>query len=133
MEYGKIEKKAERWNWVPTLQKNRYVVVNKDTGEIVNDANGYGYKNEEKCWSWIRMMQRQVGIDIKSTSEPKSKGISVVRFYDRYIGIIQVVEKYVPDLYQMACDYSRQRGNTFHFLKRQIEERYPDLKGKYDE
>jgi hypothetical protein len=31
----------------------------------------------------------------------------------------------------MACDYTRQRGNTFHFLKRQIEQRYPKLKEQY--
>ena len=56
----------------------------------------------------------------------------MVEFTDPYIGTVRVTESVVGDLYQMACDYTRQRGNTFHFLKRQIEERYPELKGKYD-
>jgi hypothetical protein len=57
----------------------------------------------------------------------------VVEFHDPYVGTVRIAEKHVPDLYQMACDYTRQRGNTFHFLKRQIEEQYPDLKGKCNE
>lgn len=57
----------------------------------------------------------------------------MVEFTDPYIGTVRVTESVVGDLYQMACDFTRQRGNTFHFLKRQIEERYPELKGRYDE
>lgn len=57
----------------------------------------------------------------------------MVEFTDPYIGTVRVTESVVGDLYQMACDYTRQRGNTFHFLKRQIEERYPELKEKYSE
>ena len=82
----------------------------------------------------------------------------MVEFTDPYIGTVRVTESVVGDLYQMACDYTRQRGNTlhfmrpfsrsamlkrvwhcsrlikwFHFLKRQIEERYPELKEKYKE
>lgn len=57
----------------------------------------------------------------------------MVEFTDPYIGTVRVTESVVGDLYQMACDFTRQRGNTFHFLKRQIEERYPELKGRYDD
>ena len=60
----KLESHMERMDWVPQRQGLRYVVVNRETGEVVNDANGYGYKTEEKCWSFIRMMQKQVGIDV---------------------------------------------------------------------
>lgn len=58
-----IDKHDDRWDWVPQRQGLRFVVVNEQTGEIVNDANGYGYKTEQKCRAWIRMMQLQVGID----------------------------------------------------------------------
>ena len=57
----------------------------------------------------------------------------MVEFTDPYIGTVRVTESVVGDLYQMACDFTRQRGNTLHFLKRQIEERYPELKGRYDD
>ena len=51
-----------RKNWIAELNNGRYIVVDKTTGTIVNDAQGYGFKNESKCWNWIRNQQRQVGI-----------------------------------------------------------------------
>lgn len=60
----KIEKHAERWNWIPSRRGLRYMVVDKETGEIVNDCNGYGFKTQDKCVAWIRFMQQQVGIDV---------------------------------------------------------------------
>ncbi len=57
----------------------------------------------------------------------------VVEFSDPYVGIVRIAEQHVKDLYQMACDYTSQRGNTFHFLKRQIEERYPKVKEQMGE
>ena len=59
----KLESQMERMDWVPQRHGLRFVVVNRETGEVVNDANGYGYKTEAKCWSFIRMMQKQVGIE----------------------------------------------------------------------
>ena len=60
----KLESQMERMDWVPQRQGTRFVVVNRETGDVVNDANGYGYKTEEKCRSFIRMMQKQVGIEV---------------------------------------------------------------------
>ena len=51
-----------RKNWIAELNNGRYIVVDKTTGTIVNDAQGYGFKNESKCRNWIRNQQRQVGI-----------------------------------------------------------------------
>ena len=51
-----------RKNWIAELNNGRYIVVDKTTGIIINDAQGYGFKNESKCWNWIRNQQRQVGI-----------------------------------------------------------------------
>ena len=53
-----------RKNWIAELNNGRYIVVDKTTGIIINDAQGYGFKNESKCWNWIRNMQRQVGIEL---------------------------------------------------------------------
>ena len=53
-----------RKNWIAELNNGRYIVVDKTTGTIINDAQGYGFKNESKCWNWIRNQQRQVGINI---------------------------------------------------------------------
>ena len=45
-------------NWIPQFINGKYIVVDNTTGTI----QGYGFKNESKCWNWIRNQQRQVGI-----------------------------------------------------------------------
>jgi len=54
-----------RENWIPVLYGDKYYVVDKITNKIMFDAQGYGMKTEEKCWNWIKNMQRQVGIVIE--------------------------------------------------------------------
>jgi len=65
----KLESQMERLYWEPRRRGMRYVVVNSETGDVVNDAGGYGYKTEAKCWSFIRMMQKQVGIEVDATMQ----------------------------------------------------------------
>ena len=57
-----MEEKKNRKNWIAVQNNGRYIVVDKTTGTIINDAQGYGFKKESKCWNWIRNQQRQVGI-----------------------------------------------------------------------
>lgn len=49
---------------------------------------------------------------------------------------IEINDEYIGELYIMVCDYTKNRGNTFHFIKRSIEERWPEIaerhKPKYD-
>lgn len=59
-----------RKKWIAELNNGRYIVVDKATGTIINDAQGYGFKNESKCWNWIRNQQRQVGINIDMSTAP---------------------------------------------------------------
>jgi hypothetical protein len=59
-----MEEKLNRKNWIAVQNNGRYIVVDKMTGTIVYDAQGYGFRNESKCWNWIRYMQRQVGIEL---------------------------------------------------------------------
>ena len=62
----------KRENWIAVQNDGRYIVVDKTTGTIINDAQGYGFKNESKCWNWIRNQQRQVGIVF---SEPTTNAL----------------------------------------------------------
>ena len=59
-----MEEKLNRKNWIAVQNNGRYIVVDKITGTIIYDAQGYGFMNESKCWNWIRSMQRQVGIEL---------------------------------------------------------------------
>jgi len=58
----KMEEMQNRENWIAVMSNGRYIVVDKTTGITIYDAQGYGFKNESKCWNWIRNQQRQVGI-----------------------------------------------------------------------
>ena len=59
-----MQEKLNRENWIPQFINGKHIVVDKTTGTIINDAQGYGFKNESRCWNWIRNQQRQVGINI---------------------------------------------------------------------
>ena len=67
-----MEEKQNRENFIAVMNNGRYIVVDKTTGTIINDAQGYGFKNESKCWNWIRNQQRQVGIVF---SEPTTNAL----------------------------------------------------------
>ena len=69
----------ERAYWIPKRCGLRFVVVNQK-GEVVNDANGYGYKTEAKCLAWIKMMQEQVGIDTTQGISPSQGTQPDIRF-----------------------------------------------------
>ena len=58
----KLERQMERFDWVPQQRGLRFIVINKETGEVVNDCNGYGFKSCAAADKWIGYMQQQVGI-----------------------------------------------------------------------
>ena len=59
-----MEEMQNRESWIGVMSSDRYIVVDKTTGITIYDAQGYGFRNESKCWNWIRNMQRQVGIEL---------------------------------------------------------------------
>lgn len=65
-----MQEKLNRENWIPQSINGKHIVVDKTTGTIINDAQGYGFNNESKCWNWIRNQQRQVGINIDMPTPP---------------------------------------------------------------
>lgn len=64
-----MEEKKNRKNWIAVQNNGRYIVVDKMTETIIYDAQGYGFRNESKCWNWIRNQQRQVGILFSETTQ----------------------------------------------------------------
>ena len=41
--------------FVSRVQETRFVIINEETGEILDDAQGYGYKSPQaayRCWSY---------------------------------------------------------------------------------
>jgi hypothetical protein len=56
------QEKAEKRNisvvkseYLSSYSDERYIIVDPETGEILDDAQGYGYKSKRKayaCWTW---------------------------------------------------------------------------------
>ena len=65
----------DRGNWIPQKVNGIIVVIDKLTNCVIYTNQEFGFKTEEKCWNWIRNMQKQVGINISEperTSTPTS-------------------------------------------------------------
>ncbi len=48
--------------------ETRYVIVNQETGEIMDDARGYGYKSKQNayaCYGYKRKMGKRKGQNSK--------------------------------------------------------------------
>lgn len=69
----KLERQMERFDWIPQQRGMRFIVVNKETGEVVNDCNGYGFKSSAAAGKWIEYMQQQVGIIKDQRHDPNIK------------------------------------------------------------
>ena len=61
-----MEEKQNRENFIAVMNNGMYIVVDKTTGTIINDVQGYGFKNESICWNWIHN-QQQGGIETTPT------------------------------------------------------------------
>ena len=48
-----------RYETTQDKKEKRYVVINKETGEILSDAQGYGYKSIPKAYSAYMYMLQQ--------------------------------------------------------------------------
>ena len=46
---------------------------------------------------------------------------------------VKIAERDVPDIYRMLRDFRRERGNTFVYLKMELEKMYPKLKKQYED
>lgn len=69
----KLERQMERFDWVPQQRGLRFIVVNKESGEVVNDCSGYGFKSSAAAEKWIEYMQQQVGIIKNQRHDPNIK------------------------------------------------------------
>ena len=70
---------------------NRYVIVDKETNQVLDDANGYGYKNKEnahRCWAY------------KSRSQEDRNKIN--KKYEAVIKWIDKNKKIIDELDNMA-------------------------------
>ena len=48
----------DRENWIPQNLNGKIVVIDKLTCCVIYTNQEFGFTTEEKCWNWIRNMQK---------------------------------------------------------------------------
>lgn len=66
--------KVIRSELLSTEQESRYIVVNQETGEIVDNAQGYGYKTRQKAYAAYSYKTRD-----KSKDQERKKRETYIR------------------------------------------------------
>ena len=93
MEEYKIYKSTE----LSKPYDDRYIVVSTETGEIVDDAQGYGYKSPQKAWAAFQWKLRNGN---PTAAENK---IAITRWLDKH-------PEFVDTLTEVALDIGKGRG-----------------------
>ena len=75
---------------------NRYAIINTDTGEIVDDCNGYGYTSPKKAWRayWYKNRNEE---EKKKIYESEKKFIE--RFNTKQFGIFNEFYDIIKNVY----------------------------------
>ena len=63
--------KAVESSSLSTFYKKRYVIVDEDTGEILDDAQGYGYKSPQKAHAAFAYKNRDKSRDKEKAAKKK--------------------------------------------------------------
>jgi hypothetical protein len=80
-----------------TPNNNRYIVISTVTGEIVDDAQGYGYKSPQKAWAAFQWKLRN------GNPTSAEKNIAITRWLDKH-------PSFVDTLNDVALDIGKGRG-----------------------
>ncbi|MBR0204485.1 MAG: hypothetical protein IJQ56_08985 [Synergistaceae bacterium] len=75
----------------------RYVVVDKDTGEVLDDAQGYGYRSVQKAYAAYGYKTR----DKSKDAEKRAKKRSILKWLKEHKGFNQLMEDVAFDC--MKC------------------------------
>ena len=54
-----------------TYYDKRYIIVNKDTGEVIDTAQGYGYKSKQKAYAAFAYKNRDKSKDAEKANKKK--------------------------------------------------------------
>lgn len=93
MEEYKVYKSTE----LSKPYEDRYIVVKTETNEIVDDAQGYGYKSPQKAWAAFQWKLRN------GNPTSAEKNIAITRWLDKH-------PSFVDTLNDVAMDIGKGRG-----------------------
>lgn len=85
--------KYEPWNNCPAYDTTefRYRIVSSETGEVLDDAQGYGYKTAQKAYAAYAYKKRDRAKD-KEKQEKKKHIIKWIKEHKAFINLLNEVE-----------------------------------------
>lgn len=83
-----------------SLYDNRFIVIDLDTGEIIDDAQGYGYKTKQKAYAAFYYKKHNKKSDIKKNKKLK---IAIEKWLDKHEDFKDDIEYWVFQIVAKNC------------------------------
>ena len=103
--------KNEPWNNCPAYDTTefRYRIVSSETGEVLDDAQGYGYKTAQKAYAAYAFKNRDRSKD-KEKQEKKKHIIKWVKDHKSFINLLN----FIPLIFALQDDFIN--NSIFSFI-----------------
>ena len=76
--------------------QQRYVIIDKETGEILDDANGYGYKSKQKAYAAYGWKTR----DTSKDAERAEKKHKIKRWMKEHKSFMRDLDQFAFEIYK---------------------------------
>jgi hypothetical protein len=74
--------------------KTRFVIVDKDTGEILDDAQGYGYKTAQKAYACYGYKNR----DKSKDKEKQAKNQHIIQWMKEHKEFVRTMDRFAFEI-----------------------------------
>lgn len=75
-------------------KETRFCIIDTDTGEIVDDANGYGYKSPKKAYAGFSYKTR----DKSKDKAKRAKRTHIVKWMDQHKSFVRTLNQYAFEI-----------------------------------
>ena len=96
-----IVKQKTKTKYDSAIMEKRYLIVDTESGEIVDDAQGYGYKTAQKAYAGWYYKNRD-----KSKDKEKAKKERIIaRWMRENKNFVRLLDSVAFDIQTRKCDY----------------------------
>lgn len=96
-----IVKQKTKTKYDSAIMEKRYVIVDTESGEIVDDAQGYGYKTAQKAYAGWYYKNR----DKSKDKEKAEKERIIARWMRENKNFVRLLDSVAFDILTRKCDY----------------------------
>jgi len=96
-----IMKQKTKTKYDSAIMEKRYIIVETESGEIVDDAQGYGYKTAQKAYAGWYYKNR----DKSKDKEKAEKERIIARWMRENKKFVRLLDSVAFDIQTRKCDY----------------------------